>query len=200
MAVRRCQPYDHASAVPLALVCSAVVHFRKALPISGLQDLHATLDQYDAERNHVVSSTRPAAVHGTSTASIHRSHRPDEDNRSTRDPEQSHRPRPIRNPFIRSVRTGRTTTGDSRVGSGTGLEDPDPLTRSEMTGSRRAGTADRNSWLLTLGCQEPAYSMCYMELARGRCAPPSNPRLPAALPGSRPSGGRRLCSFPEMHR
>ena len=30
---------------------------------------------------------------------------------------------------------------------------------------------------------EPADPMCYIGLARGRSAPPSNPRLPAAQPG-----------------
>ena len=38
-------------AVPFAFVPSGTVHFRKALLVSSLKELHATLDQYGVERN-----------------------------------------------------------------------------------------------------------------------------------------------------
>ena len=54
------------------------------------------------------------------------------------------------------------------------------------------------SW--RLGHHEPADPMSDIGLARGRCAPPSNPRHPATLPGSRPSGGRCPRSSLEVRR
>ena len=44
-----------------------------------------------------------------------------------------------------------------------------------MTSSRTTETAHRNSWLLTLGCQEPAYSMLNIEAGEGLLRAPSNP-------------------------
>ena len=40
-------------AVPFAFVPSGTVHYRKALLVSSLQELRATLDQYGVERNNV---------------------------------------------------------------------------------------------------------------------------------------------------
>ena len=96
--------------------------------------------------------------------------------------------------------TGRrrlTRTRQPQVRSPAAREEPKSHTRSEMTSSRTTETAHRVSWLLPSTRQEPAYPMSDIGLARGRCAPPSIPRLPAALPGSRPSGGRRLRSSPD---
>ena len=91
-------------------------------------------------------------------------------------------------PSIRSEQPRQMTTGQSCAGNGPALEDLDPFTKSEMTSSRTTETAHGNSWLPTCRCREPAYPMCHIVLARGRCAPPSNPRLPAAVPGLRAEG------------
>ena len=67
-----------------------------------------------------------------------------------------------------------------------------------MTSSRTTDTAHGNSGLPTCRCREPADPMCYIGLARGRAAPPSNPLHPAALPGLRAAGAaprsRRRCT------
>ena len=80
------------------------------------------------------------------------------------------------------------------------LEDPESQSRSEMSSRRRRQPPPGNRARWWSEVDEPAYPMCYMGLARGRCAPPSIPRLPAPLTGSRPSGGRPRHALPEMHR
>ena len=85
-------------------------------------------------------------------------------------------------PSIRSEEPEQMTAGTLKSKNGSALEDPDALTKSKMTGSRTMETAHGNSWLMTCRCHE------------------SIPRLPATLPGSRPSGGPRFRPFPEMRR
>ena len=84
-------------------------------------------------------------------------------------------------PAIRSEQTGAENDGDSQVGNETGLEDlgpPHEIRNDQLTND---GNGGRQSWLITFGCDEPAYPMSDIGLARGRCAPPSNPR-PAGVP------------------
>ena len=96
--------------------------------------------------------------------------------------EQSHRPTRSQQPrSIGSEQPGQMTAGEPQLENRSGLEDPKQLTRSEMTSSRTTGTAHGNSWLLSCTWQEPAYPMCHIGLASGRCAPPSNPRHPARI-------------------
>ena len=52
-----------------------------------------------------------------------------------------------------------------------------------MSKGNEKPAVETGSW--RLGHHEPADPMCYIGLARGRSAPPSNPLRPAALPGLR---------------
>ena len=197
---RRCKPYDHTNAVPLPLVRSTAVHFCKAFPVSSLHELRATLGQNGAERNNVdlqhQSRSDPRSQYRGDPPEPPRRRGPPEHMRPEEIPPPAPDPKPRPSDQCRQGRGRRGFSSRER----NGLEDLDPLTRSEMTSSRTTGRADRNSWLLTLGCQEPAYPMSDIGLARGRCAPPSIPRHPAPLPGSRLNGGRCPRSSLEVRR
>ena len=60
---------------------------------------------------------------------------------------------------------------------------PNDRQHEEPAVSKSDGTpaVEAGSWPFRR--HEPADPMCYIGLARGRSAPPSNPLLPAALPG-----------------
>ena len=72
---------------------------------------------------------------------------------------------------MRAEMTTRNLTTDTRPD----LRIRSSASRPEMTSSRRTETAHGNSWLMTCRCHEPAYSMCYMELARGTLRAPFDP-------------------------
>ena len=172
-----------ACAVLFVLVPSGKVHCRKALLVSGLHGLHATLGpvRCGAEQR---PSPAPGPRRPSEPGPPRRTRRGHPEHMRS---EQAHRPaRSQQPPSIRA--TGADDSGESQVGNGAALEDLDPLTRSEMTRSRTTETAHGKGWLPSCRWREPAYPMCYMGLAKGRCAPPSIPRLPAPLPGARPSG------------
>ena len=59
-------------AIPFTLVWSTVVRYRKALPVSSLNKLRATLNHRRTLRNNVDLGNRVAAVYRTETTSIDR--------------------------------------------------------------------------------------------------------------------------------